>query len=99
MAISKQESVRKRITRGHILHILYISQETPMMLHTIELCMQPENPGIGAEMVSHINYLIDRGYILVKKPKGALVRITSKGQDVIEGTIADSGIIVPNERP
>ena len=99
MAISKQESARKRIMRGHILYMLYVSQETPMMLSTIELCLLPENPRIGTEMVSHVNYLVDRGYIMVVESMGAMVRITSTGQDVVEGTIADSGIIVPHERP
>lgn len=106
MAISKQEAMRKRITRGSILHMLYVSQNAPMMLSTIELSMIPENPQIGSELVPQVNYLKDRGYIKVIEPdsptvnpmRGVLVRITDRGQDVVEGTTPDEGIILPDER-
>ena len=104
--ISKQEAARKRITRGSILYMLYVSQSAPMMVSTIELSMLPENPQIGTELVPQINYLADRGYIKVIDPdnpsvnpmRGVLVRITDRGQDVVEGTAQDSGIILPDER-
>ena len=107
MAISRQEAARKRITRGAILHLLYVSQSAPMMVSTIELSMLPENPQIGSELVPQINYLADRGYIRivavgdassVNPMRGTLVRITDRGQDVIEGTKQDDGIILPDDR-
>lgn len=105
MAISKQEAARKRIMRGAILYALYRSQSAPMMVSTLELSMLPENPQIGAELVPQINYLADRGYIKVIDPdnptispmRGVLVRITDRGQDVIEGTVQDSGIALRDE--
>lgn len=105
MAISKAEAARKRITRGSILHMLYVSQSAPMMVSTIELAMLPENPQIGAELLPQMNYLMDRGYIrrtddseelTINPMRGMLVRITDKGQDVVEGTTSDEGIILPN---
>lgn len=106
MAISKQEAARKRITRGAILYALYVSQSAPMMVSTLELSMLPENPQIGSEIVPQINYLADRGYIKIIEPdaptmnpmRGVLVRITDLGQDVVEGTRADEGIVLPDER-
>lgn len=105
MAISKTEALRKRITRGSILYTLYRSPSL-MMVSTLELSMIPEDPQIGSEIVPQLNYLSDRGYVKVIEPdspsmnpmRGALVRITDKGQDVVEGTIPDDGIILPNER-
>lgn len=106
MAISNHEAARKKITRGSILQILYVSQSAPMMASTIELAMLPENPQISTELVPQINYLVDRGYILITDTgtptinpgRGMQVRITDRGQDVIEGTIVDPGIVLPNER-
>lgn len=99
--ISHAEITRKKITRGSILNMLYVSQSAPMMVQTIELALLPENPQISGEMVPSINFLMDRGYIAViqnEEPsvnplRGALVRITDKGQDVVEGTTKDASII------
>lgn len=100
--ISKTEIMRKKITRGAILYALYVSQSAPMMVNTLELSMLPENPQITGEMVPTINYLVDRGYICMVKEadnpsinplRGVLVRITDRGQDVVEGTVEDDGIV------
>lgn len=103
MAINKQEAARKRITRGVILYMLYLSQDAPMMVRTIELSMLPEYPQIGTELLPQINYLADRGYIKINEPntptinpmRGVLVSITSAGQDVVDGSVQDNGIALP----
>ena len=104
MSISHAEITRKKITRGSILTMLYVSQSAPMLVQTIELALLPENPQISGEMAPSVNFLADRGYIAVIRPeepgvnpmRGALVRITDKGQDVVEGTIRDGSIILPD---
>lgn len=101
--ISKTEVTRRQITRGSILNALWLSQNAPMLVQTIELAMLPENPQISTDMVPCINFLADRGYIAVIPPdepgvnpmRGALVRITDKGQDVVEGMLKDESIILP----
>lgn len=105
MSYAKQEVTRKRITRGQILQMLYVCQEAPVMVSTIELSLQPENPQIGTELASQVNYLLDRGYIAVVDTDAAtanflrsvLIRITSQGQDVVEGTIIDDGVLLRYE--
>jgi len=99
--ISHAEITRRKITRGSILNMLYVSQTAPMMVQTIELALLPENPQISSEMAPNINFLVDRGYIAVIQPdepgiaplRGALVRITDRGQDVVEGTTRDASIL------
>lgn len=106
MTISNAEVTRKKITRGSILNMLYISQSAPMLVQTVELTLLQENPQISSEMVPCINFLMDRGYITVIQPdepsinpmRGALVRITDKGQDVVEGTVKDPSIIFADGR-
>ena len=106
MGISNTEITRKKITRGSVLTALYNSQSAPMMVQTIELALLPENPQISLEIVPCINFLMDRGYIAVIKPEEAttnpmrcvLVRITDKGQDVVEGTTRDASIIFADGR-
>ncbi len=103
MAINKQEAARKRITRGVILYMLYLSQDVPTMVSTIELSMLPEYPQISTELLPQINYLADRGYIKVIEPdnpivnpmRGVLVRITDKGQDMVDGSVQDGGVCLP----
>ena len=76
-----------------------------MPVTTLELVLMQGNPGIGGEMIPAINYLVDRGYIRVVERGGAevnpmrgmMVRITDVGQDVIEGTISDAGLLFARE--
>lgn len=106
MAISNTEITRKKITRGSILSMLYVSQAAPMLVQTIELALLNENPQISSEMVPSINFLADRGYIKRIEPdepstnpmRGVLVRITDLGQDVVEGTIKDASVIFADGR-
>ena len=106
MGIGNTEVTRKKITRGSVLTVLYNSQCAPMMVQTIELALLPENPQINSEMVPCINFLMDRGYVAVIHPdeptinpmRGVLVRITDKGQDVVEGTTRDASIIFADGR-
>lgn len=104
--IGSTEVTRKKITRGSILEKLYASQSMPMLVQTLELALLPENPQINADMVPCLNFLADRGYILVIRPeepdinpmRGVLVRITDKGQDVVEGTVKDASIAIAGGR-
>lgn len=99
--ISNTEVTRKKTTRGAILTTLYASQSAPMPVGTLELVLMQDNPAIGGEMVPAINYLMDRGYIRavehgeasVNPMRGMLVRITDVGQDAVEGTIRDDGLL------
>lgn len=55
------------------------------------------------QIIESLEYLVDRGYVeektiedpLKRFAKKHLYRITSKGIDVLDGTIKDEGIIVP----
>ena len=104
--MNNTEVTRRKITRGLILDALYHSQATPMLAQTLELALLPGNPQVSADMTPCLNFLADRGYILVIRPdepdinpvRGIMVRITDKGQDVIEGTTKDASVILPNGR-
>ena len=106
MGISNTEITRKKITRGSVLAALYDSQSAPMMVSTLELSLLPMNPEISSEIVPCVNFLMDRGYIAVIHPeeptvnpmRGVLVRITDKGQDVVEGTVRDASVIFADGR-
>ena len=62
-----------------------------------------DNPQAANEIGSHIYYLADKGYVkcylgdevlsLVQDPpREALVRLTAKGIDLMEGTLDDEGV-------
>ena len=87
-------------------HPLWQCENAPMMVSTLELSLLPVNPEISSEIVPCVNFLMDRGYIAVIHPdeptvnpmRGVLVRITDKGQDVVEGTVRDASVIFADGR-
>ena len=94
---------RRRCARGALLTLLFGSPSTAIMARTLEYALMQDDPHISSEIGSHLFYLADKGYVrvylgdepctLVKDlPREALVRLTAKGIDLMEGTIDDDGV-------
>ena len=101
--IDKMTIARRKCARGTLLQMLYDNQIAAVMLRSMEYAMMPDDPHISSEIGSHIYYLADKGYVKVyvdgeplvldKNPtREALVRLTAKGIDLMEGTIEDNGV-------
>lgn len=94
---------RRKETRGEILMVLDQNRgiETPIKVGWIESALRTR-PELAAEVAAQIPYLKGKGYIEVveqdetpelKPVRSAYIRLTPAGQDVVEGTVEDPGII------
>jgi repressor of nif and glnA expression len=95
-----QTLINKSI-RGYILKLIHeTSYPKPIGSNIIESCLIRVGMGISiSTLIGHLNYLEDRGYVETKEVSLGhefnaltLVSLTSKGVDLMEGTIADPGI-------
>ena len=96
--------IRKRKeTRGEILMVLDQNGaiDRPIIVKWIESAMRAR-PELAAEVPAQIPYLKGKGYIEVVEQddtpelmpvRSAYIRLTPAGQDVVEGTVEDPGII------
>lgn len=75
----------------------------PVMQRTLEYALMQDDPQAANEIGSHIYYLADKGYVKCylatrfsasyRTRRGrALVRLTAKGIDLMEGTLDDEGV-------
>ena len=101
MAMAQVEVTRRKVLRGRILEVLNDST-SPLLLQTVESALAQGDLAISRIMLQCVNFLLDRGYIAVIQPeepginpmRDAFVRITDKGQDVVEGTAKDVSVIL-----
>lgn len=101
MAMAQVEVTRRKVLRGRILEVLNDSM-SPLLLQTVESALTQGDLAISSIMLPCVNFLLDRGYIAViqaEEPginpmRDAFVRITDKGQDVVEGTVKDASVIL-----
>ena len=89
--------------RGAVLTLLFGTPRAAVMQRTLEYALMQDDPQAANEIGSHIYYLADKGYVkcylgdevlsLVQDPpREALVRLTAKGIDLMEGTLDDEGV-------
>mgnify|MGYP000890928362 FL=1 len=105
MSAFESGTVQRKITRGAILKILNESEGLPMMAQTLEHMLEWIGGDVSRDMLSCVNFLLDRGYVRVWNeeekdlPFAPDVRlcITANGQDVLDGTVKDLGVIIPRE--
>lgn len=95
---------RKKTTRGTLIKMLYDNQSAALTAQTMEYALMKDNPYISSEISPQLYYLAEKGYIALydgecsmpltqNPPRSALVRLTGKGIDLMEGTIDDDGVI------
>lgn len=101
--IDKMTIARRKCARGTLLTMLYDNQTAAVMLRSLEYAMMVDDPHISSEIGAHVYYLADKGYVAAymggepftldkNPPREALVRLTAKGIDLMEGTIDDDGV-------
>lgn len=95
---------RKKTTRGVLIKLLYDNQSAALTAQTMEYALMQDNPYISSEISAQLYYLCEKGYVTLydgaehmpltrNPPRNALVRLTAKGIDLMEGTIEDGGVI------
>ena len=103
MAAMKTDVVRRKLMRGTILKLL--SEGQPMMIRLLEVMLNGIGEDVERDMLSCVNFLLDRGYVRVWNGENSetppmpdiLLCITADGQDIVDGTVKDPGVILPAE--
>ena len=101
--MDKMAIARRKCARGAVLTLLFGNPRAAVMQRTLEYALMQDDPQAANEIGSHIYYLADTGYVkcylgdevlsLVQDPpREALVRLTAKGIDLMEGTLDDEGV-------
>ncbi len=95
---------RRKTTRGTLIKLLYDNHTTALTAQTMEYALMESDPHISSEIGAQLYYLCEKGYVALydggelmtltqNPPRSALVRLTGKGIDLMEGTVDDDGII------
>lgn len=99
MAINNQNEVLKnKMMRGQVLRTLTLFYPAPVCLGNLKTALISRGIMLTADTTKIIHYLQDKQYIKISKPNiqeiedDDLIELTSKGIDLIEGTIEDAGV-------
>lgn len=90
---------RKRL-RGYILRALNLFYPSPTSVESLQSSMLATLLTESLDILPYLDYLRDRGYVDINKTttdyglRLTYVKLTSKGIDVLEGTICDPGVIL-----
>ena len=101
--MDKMTIARRKCARGALLTMLFANPGAAVMQRTLEFALLRDDPQISSEIGSHVYYLADKGYVkaymndeaispVIDPPREALIRLTAKGIDLLEGTIEDDGV-------
>lgn len=90
---------RKRL-RGYILKALNLFYPSPALVESLQTSMLATLITESLDIKPYLDYLNDRGYVEIRKSRTDFgvdlthIKLTSKGIDVLEGTIVDPGVIL-----
>ena len=94
--MDKMAIARRKCARGAVLTLLFGNPRAAVMQRTLEYALMQDDPQAANEIGSHIYYLADMGdevlSLVQDPPREALVRLTAKGIDLMEGTLDDEGV-------
>ena len=95
--ISKETLLNKKY-RGEVMRVLALFYPTPITVKQIKLSLLEYGITNGADVSKHLQYLLDKNYIMVDKEfaedfrEEHLLRMSPAGVDLIEGSIDDDAI-------
>lgn len=96
--MEREQADKNRAMRGIIMRRLHDCNPSPTMVESLRNGLMGHELMSGIDIAAHLDYLEDRGYITIKDTGdkfGAPIRyvkLTSRGVDLMEGTIADLGV-------
>ena len=92
-------AIEAKQVRGFILKLLELTHPQPTPSSAISVALVQNNLVVNPDIERYTCYLADKEYIEVKdvalkslRIGGVALRLTPKGIDLLEGTIADPGV-------
>ncbi|WP_455089074.1 hypothetical protein [Peptoanaerobacter stomatis] len=95
--ITKETMMNKKY-RGEVMRVLALFYPTPITVKQVRLALLEYGITNGADVSKHLQYLLDKNYIMVDKEfaedfrEEHLLRMSPAGVDLIEGSIDDDAI-------
>ena len=95
--------VQNKAIRGYIMRSLAKGHNNTLLCRQLTNVMINDGIIISPDISKHLDYLTDKEYIeftsekvtsYTAYAKDAVIRLTAKGTDLIEGTIDDTGVDV-----
>lgn len=92
---------QNKAIRGYIIRALVKGFQNSLLVRQLSNTLVAEGLIVSPDISKYLSYLEDRGYIRYIKKKvnsysayleDAVVQLTSKGVDLVEGTIEDAGV-------
>ena len=80
--MDKMAIARRKCARGAVLTLLFGNPRAAVMQRTLEYALMQDDPQAANEGLS----------LVQDPPREALVRLTAKGIDLMEGTLDDEGV-------
>ena len=91
--MDKMAIARRKCARGAVLTLLFGNPRAAVMQRTLEYALMQDDPQAANDKGYVKCYLGDEVLSLVQDPpREALVRLTAKGIDLMEGTLDDEGV-------
>lgn len=91
------KGLRNKHIRGHIMYLLSLSHPSPTTARVLETGMLSSLLVTNPDISAYVDYLIDRGYVEEinnEEYRLKYYKLTSRGIDLLEGTICDAGVIL-----
>lgn len=98
--MERNQAEKNRTMRGVIMQRLGDCHPSPTMVESLRNGLMGHELMAGMDIAAHLDYLADRGYISIRDTGDKFgtpiryVKLTSKGVDLLEGTITDAGVVL-----
>lgn len=101
--MTEQEVAKNKAVRGYIIRALAKGSQNALLVRQITNALVGDGLIISPDISKHLTYLQEAGYIAFTGRtanaynayrRDAVVKLTRKGVDLVEGTIDDPGVDV-----
>lgn len=98
--MDRNQAEKNRKMRGIIVKRLGDCHPSPTMVESLRNGLMGHELMTGVDISAHLDYLEDRGYVSIRDTGEKFgtpihyVKLTSRGIDLIEGTVHDPGVVM-----
>lgn len=101
--MQEQEVSKNKAVRGYIIRALAKGNQNTLLVRQITNALVADGLIISPDISKHLEYLVEAGYIAFTAQtanaynayrRDAVIKLTRKGVDLVEGTIDDPGVDV-----
>lgn len=100
---TEQEVRQNKAIRGYIIRALVKGHQNSLLIRQITNALVADGMIVSPDISKHLDYLTEAGYIAFTDKtvtaytayrRDAVIKLTKKGVDLVEGTLDDAGVEV-----